>query len=225
MLAAPSIRRGDPSYAAVEVANALLGGTVSARLSREIRIKRGLTYDASSEVDGFHDGSLFRATVQTGNARAAEVAGLMLDQLDTLRRYPPTADELAARKAHLIGDFGRDMETGDDLADLLASEALYGAGAIDLQRYPAEIAAITADQASAAVARLADPARTSVLVVGDMSQFLPALRARFGNVAVLPAPSLDADSLERLRSLSASARRGAAAFPRSRVEAARSGAP
>jgi zinc protease len=172
---------------------------VSSRLSADIRVKRGLTYDASSELDAFRDGGLFRATVQTGSARAAEVAGLMMDQLDALRRDPATSEELAARKAHLIGDFDRDMETGDDLADRLARGALYGAGAVDLERYPAGIAAITAEEARAAVARLADRSHTSVLVVGDASLFLPALRARFGQVAVLPAAVFDQVSLSRLR--------------------------
>jgi zinc protease len=189
MLAAPSVGRRDPAYDAVEVANALLGGTLTSRLGEEIRIRRGLTYDASSEVDGFQGGGLFTATVRTRGADAAGVAGLMLDQLDALRRAPPGPDELAARKARLIGDFARGWETGDDLAALLAVEAFYGAGPVDLGRYPATIAAITADEARAAVARLADPSRTSLLVVGDTNQFLPALRARFGDVAVLHARS------------------------------------
>jgi zinc protease len=149
-------------------------------------------------VDGFHDASLFRATVRTGAAHAAEVAGLMLDALDSLGRDPPPAEELAARKAHLMGDFARDMETGDDLAGLLADEAFYDAGAIDLERYPAAIAAVTADMAHAAVTRMANRSRTSVLVVGDASRFLPALRARFRNVAVLPARTLDPEALGRL---------------------------
>jgi zinc protease len=46
VLAAPSVGRGDPSYGAAEVANALLGGTVSSRLGAEIRVRRGLAYDA-----------------------------------------------------------------------------------------------------------------------------------------------------------------------------------
>jgi zinc protease len=115
------------------------------------------------------------------------VADLMLAQLKALRSAPPAPEELAASKAELIGDFERHVRTSADLAATLASEAIYGLGVGEISRYPQAIAAVTAEQVSTAAARLADPARTDVLVVGDAKAFLPAMRARFGDVEVIGA--------------------------------------
>jgi zinc protease len=190
-VAARSIGRTDPAYYAVEVANAVIGGGYGARLNEAIRVKRGLTYDAGSEVDEFSRAGLFSATAQTRNGSAAEVAELMLGQLQALRNSPPAPQELAARKAELIGDYDRHIETSADLAAILASDAIYGFDVGEVARYPRAIAAVTADEVRAAAARLADPERTDLLVVGDAKTFLPAMRARFGDVEVIGADKIN----------------------------------
>jgi zinc protease len=193
-VAGRSIGRLDPAYYAVEVANSMLGGGYSSRLNTEIRIKRGLSYDAGSQVDERYRTGLFSATAQTDNASAPEVAGLMLAQLLTLGATAPPADELAARKAALIGEFGRDAETSADMADLLADDAVYGVPLEELARYPQRIEAVTSAEAQAAAGRLADAPRTDVLIVGDARRFLPALRRRFAKIQVVSAGKLKLDS-------------------------------
>ena len=55
--------------------------------------------------------------MQTKNESAAEVVGLMQAEIDRLMTQPVGADELAARKTTLIGDFSRSVETTAGLAD------------------------------------------------------------------------------------------------------------
>ena len=57
-----------------------------------------------------------RVSVQTKNESAAEVVGLMQAEIDRLMTQPVGADELAARKTTLIGNFSRSVETTAGLA-------------------------------------------------------------------------------------------------------------
>jgi len=178
-IASRSITRSNPSYYAVELANEVLGGGESSRLSADIRVRRGLTYDASSEVDEYRNAGLFTASVQTEVGAAPEVAVLMLGQLTALARAAPSADELAARKAELVGDFYRGSATSDGLADLLTKDALYGVDLTEISDYARRVEAVSATDIQAAVKQLADPAVADVVIVGDAARFMPALRARF----------------------------------------------
>jgi hypothetical protein len=63
------------------------------------------------------------------------VAGLMIDQVTALGARPPADDELAARKAALIGEAGRDAQTSVGLAERLAGDAVRGVGLDEWVRY------------------------------------------------------------------------------------------
>ncbi|HWS71375.1 MAG TPA: pitrilysin family protein, partial [Thermoanaerobaculia bacterium] len=75
------LRRADPAYFPANVANSILGGGYSSRLNQEIRIKRGLSYGASSTFDLRREPGPFTASAQTKNESAAEVAGIIVDEL------------------------------------------------------------------------------------------------------------------------------------------------
>jgi zinc protease len=191
-VAARSIPRTAPSYYAAELANALLGGGEASRLSMEVRVRRGLTYDASSELDEFGQAGLFTATSQTGAAHAPEVATLMMSQLKALAHDGPSSAELAARKADLIGEFYREAATSGGLADLLTDHLLYRVDLGEIGSYAARVGAVRTGEVKAAAAQLADPATADVVIVGDAKAFMPALRARFPHAQVIRPASLRA---------------------------------
>jgi zinc protease len=189
-VAAPSIARTAPSYYAAEVANALVGGGEASRLSMEVRVRRGLTYDASSDLDAYGQGGLFSASAQTANANAPELAALVIGQLRGLAAHGPTTAELAARKADMVGEFYREAATSSGLADLITDDALHGVDLAEIDRYAARIDAVSAGAVRAAAARLADPRAIEVVIVGDARQFMPALKARFPQAQVMRPGSL-----------------------------------
>ena len=191
---AVSIARLDPSFYGAEVANSVLGGGYSARLNAEIRVKRGLSYGAGSALDARRGEGLFEASAQTKNASANEVAGLLIEEVRRLGDEPAAPEELAARKAALIGAFGRTADTGGGLAGLLTQDAVYGVDLAEIGRYAARIEAIDAGQTREAALRLADRTRLDIVVAGDAKFFLDALKARFAKVEVIEASALDLDS-------------------------------
>jgi zinc protease len=193
VIAAPSIKRSDPLFYKAEVANGVLGGGYSSRLNEEVRVKRGLSYGANSRIDERVSGGLFTASAQTKNESAVEVADLLMSEARKLGAQPIAAGELEPRKAALIGGFGREVETSAGLAGLLTDYAANGVPLDEIGRFTPKTAAVTAAEAQAAAAQAIDPARTSLVIVGDLKLFADKLKAKYPNAVIIPASSLDLD--------------------------------
>lgn len=193
VVARPGLRRADPAYFQAEVANSVLGGGYSSRLNEEIRIKRGLSYGAGSGFDVRRGVGPFVARVQTKNESAAEVAKLVLDELGKLRADAVPQDELTPRKATLEGDFGRSLETNAGLASAVGSLALNGLPLDEINRYVTSVENISAaDVQRFSTEHFAGDA--SVVIVGDASKFLDALKKDFKSVEVIPVAKLNLNS-------------------------------
>jgi zinc protease len=186
--------RKDRDFYAGTVANAVLGGSYSARLNEEIRIKRGLSYGAASDLDGRRGTGLWLASAQTKNPSAAQVVDLMLGEFARLGQAPVPADELAARKATLIGSYGRSLETTAGLADQLEELATYDVDLAQIGRYIDRVQAVTPAQVQAYAKAHLDPASSHLVAVGDAAQFGAALRKAHPKAVRLEAAALDLDS-------------------------------
>ena len=186
--------RDNDDYYVGTVANAVLGGSYSARLNEEIRIKRGLSYGANSALRPRRDSGMWLAVVQTKNPSAAQVVDLLLGQFQRLGRTKVATSELAARKATLIGGYGRSLETTAGLARQLAELAIYGISLDQIDKYVAQVQAVTPKQIEHyAHKHLADDG-THVVVVGDAAQFADAIRKAHPQAELLDSTKLDLDS-------------------------------
>lgn len=190
--AAPS--RGDADYYIGTVANAVLGGSYSARLNEEIRIKRGLSYGASSRFDPRRDSGLWYGAAQTKNPSAVQVVKLMQSEFSRLGNSPVATSELAARKATLVGSYGRSLETTAGLADQVGELAVYGVDLGDIGRYIERVQAVTPGQIQHYAAAHLGPNGRHVVVVGNAAVFGQALHAAWPQSAQLEMKTLDLDS-------------------------------
>jgi len=189
-LARIGINRKDPDYFRGLVANSVLSG-YSGRLNQEIRIKRGLSYGAGSTLDARRDVGPFVASAQTKNESGAQVADLLLGEIGRLSSSPPADAELTPRKAVLIGNFSRNLETANGLVGQVASLALYGLSLDEINRYISNVQTIsTADVEKFAGTRLGAK-NSSIIVVGNAKAFLPELEKHYPNVEVIPVSEMD----------------------------------
>ena len=189
-LARTGINRKDPDYFRGIVSNSVLSG-YSGRLNQEIRIKRGLSYGAGSALDSRRDVGPFLASAQTKNESGAIVADLLLGEIGRLSSAPPADAELTPRKAVLIGNFSRNLETAGGLVGQVGSLALYGMGLDEINRYINNVQAVnTADIQKFAGTRL-DAKTANIIIVGNAKAFLPELQKKYPNVEVIPVSELD----------------------------------
>jgi zinc protease len=187
------INRDHPDYFRGIVANAILNG-YSGRLNWEIRVKRGLSYGASSSLDMRRSAGSFTASAQTKNPSGAEVAALTLAEISNLATGELLDKELATRKASLLGGFARSMETTNGVVNQFASLANYGVPLDEINRYIANVQAVKATDVKAFAAARLNATSTSVVIVGKATDFLPELQKQFPNVEVIPATDLDLNS-------------------------------
>jgi zinc protease len=184
------INRRDPDYFPGIVTNSVLSG-YSGRLNQEIRIKRGLSYGAASTLESRRDVGPFSASAQTKNQSGAQVANLLIGEIEKLSTSPPSETELTPRKAVLIGNFSRNLETVGGLVNQVSSLALYGLDLDEINQYIKSVQTITtADVQKFAGTRLAAKG-ANIIIVGNAKEFLPELEKQFSNIEVIPVAELD----------------------------------
>ncbi|VVT07070.1 M16 family metallopeptidase [Erythrobacter sp. EC-HK427] len=181
----------DAAYSPLELANAVLGGGSSGRLFEEIRNERGLAYGSYSGISDFADGTLLSASTQTANETVDEVVQVMLDEFARVGSEPLGDELLERRRLFLTGGYDRSLESSAGYAGILSSLLTLGRDPAEIATYADSLAGVTAEQASAAAAQYFDPARTSVVVVGNAAAFIEELRAIRPDVEVIPASELD----------------------------------
>jgi len=189
-----SVARNDADFFPLTLGNTLLGGSFTSRLNQEIRIKRGLSYGTRSNLGVRQDSGAFVASAQTRNDAAVEVADLIFAEIERLSNSRPTDSEMTTRQAILSGGFGSSLETVDGLGGVVANLALYDLPMSDLAAYVGRVEAITSEQVQAAFAEHLPASNASLVIVGDASKFIDALRVKYPNVEVLPLSALDLDT-------------------------------
>ena len=190
LVARTGINRKDPDYFRGVVANSVLSG-YSGRLNQEIRIKRGLSYGAGSSLDTRRDVGPFIASAQTKNQSAAEVAELLLGEVSRLATAPVPDIELMPRKAVVIGNFARNLETDAGLVSQVGSLALYGISFDEINRYISNVQTINAGDVQRFAGSRLGAKETNIVIVGNAKEFLPALKKQYPQVEVIPIAEMD----------------------------------
>jgi zinc protease len=183
-------RRSSDFYSA-SVLNSVLGGGYSSRLNLEIRIKRGLSYGASSGLGWRGPRANFSARSQTKTVSAAEVAELTLAEVKKLTDTSVSSDELVPRKSTLTGNFGRNLETTNGLASAIGELYSFGIPTGELNNYVSSVNGVTDAQIRDFAAK--NLLGGDVIIVGDYAVFKDDLAKRFPNtkIDVIKADDLD----------------------------------
>lgn len=191
---APSVAADSPERRVAQVAAAVLGGGYSARLNTEVRIKRGLSYGAFAGNELQPVGGFMTASTQTNNPTAAQAVQVTQGEIIRLGQEAPTADELAARQATLVGNFGRQIETTAGLASAAINQIALGRPLDEVQQFAPQVLAVTPEQVRAFAARHWTTARLRTVVVGDLGKAGDSLKALDDKALVLRAAQLDLES-------------------------------
>ncbi|MEQ1806162.1 MAG: pitrilysin family protein [Burkholderiaceae bacterium] len=193
-LAVPALASDSAERLVGLVFNSVLGGGYSSRLNQEIRIKRGLSYSAGSRLDARRLAGLLRVSVQTKNPSAAEVVNVVAAELDALIASPVPEDELAARKATLIGDYSRSLETTQGLGSQVAALVVAGLPTLELTQRIGQIERVGALDVQRFAARYLGRTHRRIVVAGVASEFEAAARALAPGTVVLQQDELDLES-------------------------------
>jgi zinc protease len=166
-----AIRRNDPDYYACWLMNNAFGQyALGGRLGDSIRERQGMAYYVSSALDAnIAEGPLvIRAGVSPANVDRAIAS---IDQeINRIVGDGLTDKELDESRRYLIGAMPRALETNAAIASFLQSAEFFGLGLDYDLRMPEYLRAVTLDQANAAVRRLLDVNRATIVVAGPYRQ-------------------------------------------------------
>lgn len=173
----PAPAAGNPSDIPFRVTNALLGGSFTSRITRNIREEKGYTYSPSSGID-FNPGEgswTFDADVTTDVTGAAlkEVFG----EIRTLQTDAVPDEEGTGIRTWLAGTFVLQNASPGGLINSLANRDFHGLPADWLTAYVPNVLAVT----NADIRRLAQAQlpleKMTLVVVGDLAKVEPQLKA------------------------------------------------
>ncbi|MCA9528827.1 MAG: insulinase family protein [Myxococcales bacterium] len=179
-----ALRRDDPSWIPLQVANQVLGGDAASRLFMDLRGKRSLTYGAYSAVGPRLDVGPFAAMAAVRTPVTVQAVQAFFDNLDAITTQPVPAPELKAAEQSLSDSFPLRISTPGRIADLVADQTLYHLPDDYWDTYRTRINAVTQAEALAAAKAFIRPDSALIVVVGEAADFADALRA-YGPVTVV----------------------------------------
>lgn len=120
------IKRNDPDFIKLRVANEILGGSFASRLNQKVRDDLGLTYSIHSMFDTRLDAGAFQISTFTKNGSVQTTLDETLKVVSEFVDKGVTDKELMAAKNQLVGQFPRAIETADKMAFNLLALDFYG---------------------------------------------------------------------------------------------------
>lgn len=142
----PGMRRGDPDYFALYVGNHMLGGSgLVARLSDEIREKRGLAYSSYSYFMPMRKNGPYIIGLQTKNESAQESLEVLRETIGKFIKEGPTAEELEASKKNITGGFPLRISSNKKIIDYIAMIGFYQLPLDYLDTFNSKVQAVTVE--------------------------------------------------------------------------------
>ncbi len=174
-----AVARTDPSYAAVELANALFGGYFSSRLTMNIREDKGYTYSPRSSIRHGRAASAFLVGADVATEVTAPALVEVGYELARMASLPPSAEEVAATAQYLVGTLALSTATQAGLAGTLAVLLADGLDVTWLQEHPQRLLAVTPEDVHQAALRMLAPTGLVTTVVGDAAKVERPLSALY----------------------------------------------
>lgn len=156
----------DPDHIALHVGNTIFGGTFTARLSQEVRAKRGWSYGAYSSLPFDRKRQAFSLWTFPAASDARACIELELRLLEDWVRRGVTKAELGRAKKYLIRSSAFSRDTAAKRVQLRVEEELYGLPNGYHDSYLERVAAVTLDAVNQAIARRISLSDLLITIVG-----------------------------------------------------------
>ena len=175
-LGLPVIDPSNPDYIPFIVANALLGGSFSSRITLNIRENKGYTYSPFSQHSiRYRDAYWVEVADVTTSVTGPSIKEILFE-IDRLRKEVPTADEVAGIKNFLAGIFVLNNSSRQGVIGQLAFADLHGLADDYLNTYVQKVMAVTARDVQRVARQYIDPGKITIVVVGDKAKIAEQIK-------------------------------------------------
>jgi zinc protease len=159
-------------YAALLVANRVLGGDSDSRIFKRVRVQDGLSYAVGSvfQPASIDANSTFVVYAIFAPQNLPKVLAATAEELARARDTGFTEQEIAAAKKSLLEERRIARAQDDALAGALVSQAFLGRTWAQSAKIDTDIAAVTVQSANAALRKYVDPAGIAYAYAGDFGK-------------------------------------------------------
>jgi predicted Zn-dependent peptidase len=165
----PGVPSGDDALFAAQVFVTALGGGMSSRLFQEIREKRGLCYSIYAFANSFLDSGMIGVYAGTGANEAADISGLVVDQIALLAQTA-NAEEVARAKAQLRAGLLMGLERPSARAEQIAAHLFAYGRVIPVAEIKQKLEAVTVGAVRQFGERLMTTRRPAMAALGPVEK-------------------------------------------------------
>ncbi len=179
-----ALRRTDPKFIPLTVANQVLGGSAASRLFMDLREQRSLTYGAYSGITERQEIAPFIAYAAVRNEVTADAMAGFMEHLDRIVAQAAPESELNDAKRFLSDSFPLEIETAARIASMVEFLRVYSLADDYWDGYRTSIRAVSTEEAHQAAREYIHPERALIVAVGKAADIVEPLR-RYGPVRVV----------------------------------------
>jgi zinc protease len=178
------VKRSDPRWYELTLANTIYGGAFNSRIVRNIREEKGYTYSPQSAMTGFSDAGFYRFSADVRNEVTGATLTEVFKEIDKMRAEGSDGAELQGAKSYLRGLFPIQTATQTGLSGTLNNVYVFGLPKDYPETFRAKIAAVSPDQVKSASSTLLGSANSVIAIVGDWAKVKSQLAA-YTNITFL----------------------------------------
>jgi zinc protease len=170
------LKRNNPDYFPVLLANYILGGGAESRLFMNLREKHGFTYGAYSSTGSGRYQSVFSAAASVRNVKVDSAVVELLKEIKRIRTDKVSDEELSIAKALYNGSFALQLEDPARTATFASTILINKLPADFYKTYLQKVNAVTADDILRVAKKYFNYDNTRIVVVGNTDQMLAGLK-------------------------------------------------
>jgi predicted Zn-dependent peptidase len=170
-IAQPGIDRKNPDRVKLLLVNTLFGGRFTSMLNEALRVNSGLSYGANCLLQRVRLPGGIVITTYTKTDTTEKAIDMALDVLKQLSEKGITAEQLASVKAYIKGTFPtQQLETTDQLSNVLADMELYGLGKDEIDDFFSRIDSASLDDINATARKYYKPDHLTFVLLGNAAK-------------------------------------------------------
>jgi len=187
----------DKDYPALEIMAYILGGGFQSRLVRQVRTNMGNAYDISASWSAHYDHpGLFEIGASTKLVSTLETIRAIQQEVERMRTAEVSDAELDSAKETALNSLVFAFDTRSKTLNRMLTYEYYGYPQDFIQQYQKALAAVTRADVLRAAKEHLDPARFTIVAVGNPDMFEKPLESLGGPVTpidlTIPAPKVEA---------------------------------
>lgn len=165
-----------PDYVAMEVMDSILGGSFGSRITSNIREQKGYTYSPFSTVATNYRTAVWTESADVTTKVTADALKEIFLEIERLRREPPSAEELKNIQSYLSGIYVLRNSSAGGIASQFSFVDEQGLSDDFIRTYVQKVNGVSRADVQRMAEKYLDPAKMTVVVVGDKSQIEASLK-------------------------------------------------